>query len=78
MEVKLRDKTKLKGYISGASAETFSVTDLKTGATATVAYPDVTRVRGHNLSTGATIAIAAGVAVGVTLLVIWLIIAAND
>jgi hypothetical protein len=78
VEVKLRDKTKLKGYISEAADETFSITDLKTGATTTVAYSNVTQVKAHNLSTGEIIVIAAGVAVGVTLLVIWLIIAAND
>jgi hypothetical protein len=77
VEVKLRDKTKLKGYISEAADETFSITDLKTGATTTVAYPDVAQVKAQNLSTGEIIVIAAGVAVGVTLLVIWLIIASN-
>src|SRR5215471_17126743 len=60
VEVKLRDKTKLKGYISEATIDTFSVTDPNTGATTTVAYPNVTQVKAHNLSTGATIAIAAG------------------
>lgn len=73
VEVKLRDKTKLKGYISEAAADTFSVTDLKTSATTTVAYPNVTQVKGNNLSTGATIAIAVGIAVGVTILVLFLI-----
>lgn len=78
VEIKLRDKTKLKGYISEATAETFSVTDLKTGAITTVGYPAVTQVKGNNLSTGATIAIAVGIAVGVTLLVIWLLVATSD
>ena len=73
VEVKLRDKTKLKGYISEATADTFSVTDLKTSAITTVAYPNVTQVKGNNLSTGATIAIAVGIAVGVTILVLYLI-----
>jgi hypothetical protein len=78
VEVKLRDKTKLKGYISEAADETFTVTDLKTGATATVAYSNVTQVKAHNLSTGEVIVIAAAVAVGVTLLVILAIIANNE
>lgn len=78
VEVKLRDKTKLKGYLSEVTADTFAVTDLKTGATTTVAYPEITQVKGNNLSTGAIIAISVAAAVGVTLLVIWLLIAASD
>jgi hypothetical protein len=76
--VKLRDKTKLKGYISRIEEETFVIANTKTGAETTVAYGDVTQAKGNNLSTGAVIVIAAGVAVGVTLLVIYLIIRAND
>lgn len=78
VEVKLWDKTKLKGYLSEVTTDTFAVTDLKTGATTTVAYPEVTQVKGNNLSTGAVIAISVAAAVGVTLLVIWLLIAANE
>jgi len=78
VEVKLRDKTKLKGYITETTAETFSVTDLKTGEATVVAYPNVAQVKGNNLSTGAIIAISVGAAVGVTLLVIWLLVAASD
>lgn len=76
--IKLRDKTKLAGYISQASEDSFVVTDAKTGAATTVTYPDVTQVQGHNLSTGAKIAIGIGIGVGATLLVIWLIIASID
>ena len=75
VEVKLRDKTKLKGHLSAVTADSFAVTDLKTGAITTAAYADVTQVKGNNLSTAATIAIAAGVAVGVVLLVLWAIFA---
>lgn len=78
VEVKLRDRTKLKGYLSAANAETFSVTDLKTGATTTVPYPNVAQVKGNNLSTGAIIAISVGIAVGVTILVILAIAYATD
>lgn len=71
VEVKLKDKTKLKGYVSEVSGEGFSVVDLKTGTATHVAYPQVQKVKGHNLSTGAKVAIGLGVAVAV--LVIWLI-----
>jgi hypothetical protein len=70
ISVKLRNKTKLKGYISHIEEKAFVITDSKTGVETRVAYGDVTQAKGNNLSTGAIIAIAAGVAVGVTLLVI--------
>ena len=71
IEVKLKDKTKLKGYISEVGGEGFSVVDAKTGTATHVAYPQVQKVKGHNLSTGAKVAIGLGVAVAV--LVIWLV-----
>ena len=61
IEVKLRDKTKLKGYLSEAGKDRFLVVDGKTGATSTVAYAQVKQVRGNNLSKGAEIAIGVGV-----------------
>jgi len=61
VEVKLRDKTKLKGYVGEAGAEQFTVVDAKTGAATVVAYPQVQQVKGNNLSKGAKIAIGVGV-----------------
>ncbi|HKQ72481.1 MAG TPA: hypothetical protein VJ810_02060 [Blastocatellia bacterium] len=78
ISVKLRDKTKLKGYVSRIEEESFVIADAKTGNETNVPYGDVTQVKGKNLSTGAVIAISAGVAAAVTLLVIWIIIAAAD
>ena len=78
ISVKLRDRTKLKGYISRIEEDAFVITDARTGVENRVAYGDVTQAKGHNLSTGAIIALAAGVAVGVTLLVIYLMIKANE
>lgn len=67
--VKLRDKSKVAGYVSQVGEEAFVITDLKNGATTTVPYPNVTQVKGNNLSTKAKIAIGAGVAVGVIMLI---------
>jgi hypothetical protein len=67
--LKLRDNVKIAGYVSSAKDESFVVTNSKTGNTSTVAYPDVTQVKGNNLSTGASIAIGIGIGVGATLLV---------
>src|SRR4029453_12466597 len=74
ISVKLRDKTKLKGYVSRIEEGAFFITDSKTGAETRVAYGDVTQAKGNNLSTGAITGITAGVGVGVARLVIYIII----
>lgn len=72
VEVKLQDGTKLKGSISAAGEETFTITDAKTGAPRTVAYADVAQVKkpGGGLSPRGWIIIgaaaAAAVIIGVT------------
>ncbi len=45
VEVKLRDNTKVKGYVSAAGADAFTVTDAKTGASRNVLYADVAQVK---------------------------------
>jgi hypothetical protein len=73
VRVILRDKTRLEGYVSEAGASTFAVTD-RAGKTTTVEYGQVSKARGHNLSTGAKIAIGVGIGAAVTLIIflIWL------
>ena len=71
IKVKLRDQTKLEGYISDAGAETFTVTNRKTGVATTIAYPQVKSVQGNNLSTGAKIAIGVGVAAAIIFIILW-------
>lgn len=61
IEVKLWDKTKLKGYVSEAGEDSFVIVDEKTGGTSTVTYAQVKQVKGNNLSTAAEIAIGVGV-----------------
>ena len=60
VEVKLRDKTKLKGYVSQINENSFVVVDEKTGASTEVPYPNAKQVKGNNLSTGVSIAIVVG------------------
>ena len=67
--VKLRDKSKLQGYISQKGEDSFSITDSKSGQTSIVAYRDVTEVKGKGLSKGAKIAIWVGVPLGASALV---------
>lgn len=63
VKVKLRDKTKLDGYISETGEDFFVVVNAKTGIATTVAYPQVKQVKGNNLSAGVQIAILAGLIV---------------
>lgn len=69
VSVKLRDKSSLQGYISQKGEDSFSITDSESGQTSTVAYRDVTEVKGKGLSKGAKIAIWIGVAWGASILV---------
>ena len=69
VEVKLRDKTKLKGHISAISYEYFVVKHDKTGSPTTVTYSQVEKVKGFNLSSGAKIAIGVGIVVGVIFII---------
>jgi len=61
IEVKLRDKTKLKGYVREAGEDSFVIVDEKTNAPSTVTYPQVRQVKGNNLSRAVEIAIGVGV-----------------
>lgn len=73
VEVKLQDGTKLKGYISAADQDSFTVTDSKTGVTATAAYADVAEVKksGGGLSTRSWIIIGSAIAGAV---VTWIVV----
>ncbi len=59
VEVKLRAKTKLKGYISKSDTDSFTVVDAN-GIATEVAYPQVKQVKGNNLSKGVAVAIVIG------------------
>jgi small nuclear ribonucleoprotein (snRNP)-like protein len=61
VEVKLKDGTKLKGYVSQINENSFVVVDNTTGASTEVPYPNAKQVKGNNLSTGVKIAIGIGV-----------------
>lgn len=61
VKVALRDKTEVRGYISQIDAESFQVTDKKSGRARTVAYADVDRVGGSGMSKAAKIALGMGI-----------------
>src|SRR4051794_40097615 len=52
VEAKLRDETKLKGYISGVDKDSFAVTNVNTGSVRQVSYDEVVQIKkpGHGLS----------------------------
>ena len=77
IEVKLRDKTKLKGYVSKVGEDSFVITDVKTGAETNVSYPAVTKATGANMSTGAKIVIGVLAGLGVVLIIAWIALAAH-
>jgi len=68
IELKLRDKQKLKGYVSQTSAESFTIIGANGQATQ-VAYPQVKQVKGNNLAAGVKIAIGVAVVIGVIFLI---------
>jgi len=68
VEITLHDKSKLKGYIKDADEEHFVLVN-KTGAATEVAYPQVRKVKGNNLSTGVKVAIGVGVGLLILLLI---------
>ena len=69
IEVKLRDNTKLEGYISQINENSFVVVDDKTGNNSEVPYSNAKQVKGNNLSTGVKIAIGIGVILAVILVI---------
>ena len=65
VEVKLRDGSKLKGYIREAGEDGFVVVDRKTGEARAVTYEQVDKLKGKGLSTGTKVAIGFGIAAAV-------------
>ena len=63
IKVKLRDKTKVSGYVGEAGEDSFVVVDSKTGQPTRIPYPQVGQVKANNFSTGQKIVI--GIATGV-------------
>lgn len=70
VQVKLKDGTKIKGYISEINENSFVVVDEKTGTSTEIPYPSAKQVKGNNLSNGVKLAIAIGIIAAVTTILI--------
>jgi hypothetical protein len=64
VKVTLQDQTEIKGYISQIDADSFQVTDKKSGQVRTISYQDARRIHRDGLSIAAKIAITAGLVAG--------------
>ena len=78
VEVKLRDKTKLKGYISQISQNGFVIVEDNTNTPVEVSYSQTKQVKGNNLSTGAKIAIGIGIGVALFFVVLYFLVTDRD
>lgn len=65
IEVKLKDKTTVKGYVKETNDDGFTVVNSKTGEETVIPYSSAKQIKGNNLSTGAKIAIGLGILAGV-------------
>lgn len=78
VEIKLRDKTKLKGYISEAGENSFVVTNAKMGESTVVPYPAVKKAKGKNLNTGVKIVLYAALAIGITIAAVVILVTLGE
>lgn len=69
IKIKLKDGTKIKGYVTEVGENQFVVMNSKTGQAVSVPYSQVDQAKGNNLSTGAKIALYAALAVGLIVIV---------
>jgi hypothetical protein len=69
VNMRLRNKEEVKGYISKIEDASFDLTDKTTGQATTILCVDVDRDQGAGLSKGAKIGIIAGVAVAIVVVV---------
>ena len=68
IKVKLKDGTKLKGYISEIKEDNFTVVDTKSGNATSVAYSNAKQIKGNNLSTNVKIVLVFAALIAVILI----------
>ena len=70
IEVKLKDGTKIMGYVSEINEKEFVVMDSKTGQQIPVSYTNVKQVKGKNSSTKTLIGVGLGIGAAIIILII--------
>ena len=78
VEIRLRDETKVKGFIGESDETHFIVVDTKTGARTTLAYPQVQKVKSYRLRNTFKTALGVGIGVGAAIFVSVLLCAASE
>jgi hypothetical protein len=78
VSVVLKNKSKLSGYVGSADPAIFTVVDSKTGTATNIAYSDVKRIKGKNLSTGAQIGIGIAIGAAITIVILLILIMNPD
>lgn len=73
VKVKLKDGSKIEGYVSKIADDSFTVVNEKNNAVIEIQYSKARQIKGNNLSTGAAIAIGVGLAVllGIIVALTW-------
>ena len=69
IEVKLRDKTKIKGYVSQINENSFVVVEDKTNLATEVPYRNAKQVKGNNLSSGVTVVLVIAIVLAIAAIV---------
>ena len=72
VEIRLRDRTKIKGYITAVNHDSFAVSDLTRGTSQTIAYSDVLLAKRSGGGSKKPWIIAAGIAAGA--IVTWIVV----
>jgi hypothetical protein len=67
VEIKLRDETKLKGFIGESDETHFVVVNTKTGARTTLDYAQVQKVSSYRLTSAFKTALGVGIGIGAAL-----------
>lgn len=73
VKVKLKDGTKLKGYVSQINADGFVVMNEKNNTATEVSYKNAKQVKGNNLSTGVKIVIGVGILIAVVIVLAYIL-----
>ena len=72
VEIRLRDRTKIKGYITAVDQDSFAVSDLTRGTSRTIGYADVVEAKSAGGGSKKPWIIAAGIAAGA--IVTWIVV----